>query len=55
MNAGRFIHGLTLSKQQLAHARERYRREGIDDKASASFTDIAIAPEPSIKSYPSKC
>jgi len=33
------IHGLTLSKQQLAHARERYRREGIDDKASASFTD----------------
>ena len=32
-------HGLTLSKQQRAHARERYRREGIDDKASASFTD----------------
>jgi cyclopropane-fatty-acyl-phospholipid synthase len=36
---GSHIHGVTLSREQLAYAQDRYRRHGIDHLASVSLTD----------------
>ncbi|MEG3619637.1 cyclopropane-fatty-acyl-phospholipid synthase family protein [Magnetovibrio sp. PR-2] len=36
---GCFIHGLTLSREQLRYAQSRYQAAGIDQLASASYTD----------------
>lgn len=36
---GSQIHGVTLSREQLSYAQDRYRQHGIDHLASASLTD----------------